>query len=236
MIVGWRGWLVRSGLQDWPELVDLPFQLGERPGVSKDVIHHRAFLVVGELLGEATACVSLKLCAAAFCQLGARGGPSDKAGDFDLFWSGDKNSAIEAAVPTVLICRLASVIRFKDQSGFDNHYSVRIAPEDWVGKLGLTSDDCGMDDRVQLFDAAIGKSNLGERTAIQLPVRQNDRVAEALDDRRINGLPRLHELAADGVGLQSVGSVRSEEPRGGRFAAAQAAGKADAQHRVTFSP
>ena len=72
MIFGWSWRLCCGGQQDWPELVDLPFQLGEWTGIRKDVIHHPAFLVVGELLRKASACVGLELCATDFCQLAAR--------------------------------------------------------------------------------------------------------------------------------------------------------------------
>ncbi len=61
-----------------------------------------------------------------------------------------------------------------------------------------------MNDRIQLFNPAIVEGNLRQRCPIQPPVGLHNTVAKVIDDCGINGLPGLHQLAPDHVGLQHM--------------------------------
>ncbi len=93
-----------------------------------------------------------------------------------------------------------------------------------------------MDDGVELFDAALCECKSRELGAVKLAVGKNDARAEVLNDGVVDRFARLHQVARDLVGLQDVGAMLREEHGCGGLAAAEAAGKSDAQHRVTGSP
>src|SRR5580698_7086489 len=89
-----------------------------------------------------------------------------------------------------------------------------------------------MDDGVQVMQASAGEGELGEFAAIQTAVRADDFRPEDAGYLGVDGLSRLHERAAELVGFDDFGAEFAETRGYSAFAAAEAAGEADAQHRL----
>ena len=97
--------------------------------------------------------------------------------------------------------------------------------------LGDDGADSRVDDGVQVSQRArIGEDDGGERGTVDVPVRQDHVVAEAVDHARICGATRLDHLAGVHVGVEDHGAALGEQARHRRLPSTDAAGESDHQH------
>src|SRR5277367_3280450 len=89
-----------------------------------------------------------------------------------------------------------------------------------------------MDDPVQFLRTPTSKRQFGKRASIQASIGANDLRAEALDDAVVDRPPRLHELAPNLIGVDDRNPEVREHAAHRRLAAAQSAGKSNAQHQA----
>jgi hypothetical protein len=85
-----------------------------------------------------------------------------------------------------------------------------------------------VNDGVQLLYAAFREGDARKGTAVELPVGQQNTGTEMFDDSDVDGVARLHHLAADGVRLENMSSMLREEIRSSGLSATQSSGKANA--------
>ncbi len=86
------------------------------------------------------------------------------------------------------------------------------------------------------FDGAahflVGEQPPAQLRAIEPAVRAEDSAAERLHQRRERRLARFDDFTRDAVGVDHDRAGIREEFRNGRLAARDAAGEADAEHRI----
>ena len=114
----------------------------------------------------------------------------------------DQQDAVEAATPVGersggFTAQASVALDLEDERGLDDGDGSRVIGEDGFGPLLLGGDDGGMDDGVQFVEAVAVKSQTSKRGAVKLAVGQDDGGSEAGDDRAIDGLAGLHELATE---------------------------------------
>ena len=82
----------------------------------------------------------------------------------------------------------------------------------------------------------VGKGNLTDAAPIEMPVRQDDALAEMRAIRLVERFPRLHKLMRDGIGIDDAGPPAAQDSRGCTLAARNATCQADALHgSIPFS-
>ena len=86
------------------------------------------------------------------------------------------------------------------------------------------------------FTLPPSKREFGESGAFQVAIGSGDFGTEAAEDLGIHLLTRFHKGAAQFIGLDHLGAQFAEKMRHRAFAAAEAACKTDAQHRLYSSP
>ena len=214
--------------EEGPELIDLPLKLAEVAVIGEHVVDELRFGLVTSLPVEAAAGIGLQAGDAVGREDGAGGGAIDVAGYFADLRGSDEDEAIEAVAPAVP--GAAAVKGLEEKGGLDQDDGVGIAVGDGGGEFRLMVDDGGMDDSVELLDAAIHEGDTGESGAIEGAGWGENGRAEVVDDGGEDELARLHEVSTDGVCLKDVSTKVTEEPGDGGFAAAETAGEADAEH------
>ena len=94
----------------------------------------------------------------------------------------------------------------------------------------LRGDDGGVDDAVELVEAAVREGFHGERGAVELAVGTDDRRAEGLDDGGVDRFAGAHHVAAERIGLEDGDAGLGPDEGDGTFAAADAARESYPQH------
>lgn len=97
--------------------------------------------------------------------------------------------------------------------------------------------DHGMRRRVEpALLGGVGKGNLADAAPIELPVRQDDALAEMRAVGLIERCLRLHKPMRDGVGINDAGPPAAQDGRGRALATCDAARQANALHgSIPFS-
>ena len=82
----------------------------------------------------------------------------------------------------------------------------------------------------------VGKGNLTDAAPIEMPVRQDDALAEMRTVGFVERCPRLHKPMRDSVGIDDAGPPAAQDSRGCALAARDATRQADALHgSIPFS-
>ncbi len=126
--------------------------------------------------------------------------------------------------------------RFEDQGSFNDGNGIRIAPADFLHPLVLVRDHGGVDNFVEFLyprrdarrrPARNAKCGCGQSGTIDASIGVQDLAAEAADDFLVNRAARLHERVRHGIGLDQVRAELDKHFPDDRFAARNAAGKAE---------
>jgi len=175
--------MVALGSELIPDSRNPGVQRSQIAGVLEDKIGARSLLGIGHLESEPAARVG----DGSGASFGGRMGAGDVARNLHLVWSSKYEDAVEAVPP---ICEHplgfaagASVaLHLEDEGGLGNSDGGRVAGEDLVHPTLLSGDDGGVDDGVEVIEAAFPKDELGEAGAIEPAVGPDDLRAEGADD------------------------------------------------------
>ena len=155
------------------------------------------------------------------------------AGDLQVIGRCNDDDAVYATAPVgedgFLFSAGASIANgFEQEGGFNYGDGGGIAGEYLVHLLTLDCDYGGVNDGVEFLEASASECELGEAGAVELAIGSQDLAAEGSDDFCEDGLTGFHELATKGVGFDDVRAALTEHGSGCGFAAAEAAGEANA--------
>lgn len=178
----------------------------ERAGIMNHVIGKRDFFLVGDLGGNAAACVGFER--VPIGRTGKLREAIDVAGDSKFDGRSDEDDAIKAPSPAG---SRTPPVGFEDECGFDDDNRLRILSEDFVGPFLLGFNHGRVNDEIKLGETVLTKCEIGEQAAIEIAVGTDDTLAEVLDDRVVSGMSGSHELAAERVGADDVRAERVEE-------------------------
>ncbi len=145
-----------------------------------------------------------------------------------VLWRADDDHVVESRVPRHAL--LTAERSLEHKRGFHDGHGQRIFPGNGLHPCRLRGDHRGVNDGVQLVEAAFFKREPRQCRPVQRAVSPHHARAEERRNGRVHRRARLHQGAAYLIALRHVRAHVPQHGRHGAFAAGRTARKRNAQH------